>query len=434
LTYHPVVDRFPVVPALDPWSAALFVAVFVAAALLTARRAVYGVCALVISTPFAFYHDLAGTSVTLPKVALLGVLAGLTVYTGSLRLLRERPMPLLLGALAFYALATAVSAVDAAHRGPSARETFKVLEYGAVCAAAYLCYRLDPDAPVVVDTIAAVAAAVSLSALVQEFVGAPSGLYVGSAIVPRVAGVLEGPNQLAGYFEVALAALGAWAIGRRTLLVGSALFLAACADVLTFSRAGLFGLAIVAAIVLYFGRRAMLRALRPAFAGLVAGLAVVAGWAIYARTPGVLRVSLQGSAYAGGVGDRGELWRAAWRMFLAHPLLGVGAGNYQLDLPLYGVLGVRTHANSWFLQSLAEGGLLLFFATLLLVAAIVATFGRAVRGGSPWAIAALAAGVALSVHQIADYLVFYPKVGSAWWVLIGVAAAAIAHQRTLARA
>jgi hypothetical protein len=31
--------------------------------------------------------------------------------------------------------------------------------------------------------------------------------------------------------------------------------------------------------------------------------------------------------------------------------------------------------------------------------------------------------VALTLHQIADYLVFYPKVGGAWWLLLGVATA-----------
>jgi O-antigen ligase len=336
-------------------------------------------------------------------------------------------MPLLLGALGLYVAVTALTVVAAAHPAATLRETFKFAEYAALLAAAYLCYRLDPDGPLVAGAVATAAIAVALSALAQELTGAPSGLYVGNAIVPRIAGVLEGPNQLAGYFQVAIAALGAWAATRRDALVDVALVLATCADVLTFSRAGLLGLAVVGAVLAIVGRKAALRGLRPAYLGLAAGLGLVGWWSIYAHTANVLRVSLEESAYAGGVGNRGELWRAAWRMWRDRPLLGVGAGNYELDLPAYGAPGLRTHANSWFLQSLAEGGLALFIATVGLIAAILATFARRLRASSPWVVAAFAASVALTVHQIADYLVFYPKVGGPWWLLIGIAAATMAR-------
>lgn len=431
MIYHPVVDRFAIPIPLDPWSAALFVAAFVAAALLTARRPAYGLGALALTMPFALYRELYSTTITLPKVVLLGVLIGLTTYRGCAGRLRDRPMPVLLGALGFYLAIAALSFVDAAHRGATLRETFKVAEYAAVFIAAYLCYRLDSDDRAIAGAIAVAAIVVSLTALAQEIIGAPSGLYVGKAIVPRIAGVLEGPNQLAGYFQVAIAALGAWTLTRRSALLDVALALAACADVLTFSRAGLVGLVVVGAILLIAGGRTALRALQPAFVGLAAGLAVVGWWAFYAHTVNVLRVSLGESAYAGGVGDRGELWGAAWRMWLRHPLLGVGAGNYELELPEYGVFGVRTHANSWFLQSLAEGGIALFAATVALIVTIVATFARQFRdpAGSPWVLAAFAASVALALHQIADYLVFYPKVGGPWWLLVGIAAAAMAARR-----
>jgi hypothetical protein len=50
------------------------------------------------------------------------------------------------------------------------------------------------------------------------------------------------------------------------------------------------------------------------------------------------------------------------------------------------------------------------------------------RVQSPWVIAALAASVALALHQIVDDFVFYPKVGGAWFLLLGVAAAAFARE------
>ncbi|MBV8345777.1 MAG: O-antigen ligase family protein [Candidatus Eremiobacteraeota bacterium] len=429
MVYRPVVDQFVTPVPLDPPSAALFVAAFVAAALVTSRRAAYGLAALILATPFAFAHEVAGTSITLPKVVLLGVLLGLSTYSRAATALRERPAPLLLGALGLYCIATALTIADAAHRGPVVRETLKAVEYAGVFVAAFCCYRVDPeDAPLLTATAVA-AIVVAGTALAQEIAGAPSGLYIGAAIVPRIAGVLEGPNQLSAYCEIATASLGAWAVARPSAAVRTALFLIVWADVLSFSRAGLFGLAVVAAILAAVTGRAAWRALRPALYGLAAGALGSAWWAVYAHTPGVLRVSLQPSLYAGGVGNRSELWAAAWRMWREHPLLGVGAGNFELELPRYGVYGVRTHANSWYLQSLAEGGIVLLCATVALVAAILAALlGNGamarLRNGSPWVVAAVAATVALALHQFVDLLVFYPKVGGAWWLLVGIAAAA----------
>lgn len=428
MTYRPVVDQFVVPASLDPLWAVFFVAAFVAAAVATVRRPAYGLSALIVTTPIAFAHEIAGTTITLEKSVLLGVLLGVVAHRGSVKALQKRPAPLLLGALGVYFIASALTLLDAAHPGAAVRETLKVVLYAAVFAAAFCCYRFDPDDGLLVGAAAGATIVVACSALAQEIIGAPSGLYIGAAIVPRIAGVLEGPNQLSAYCEIAVATLGAWALVRRTALLDTALALIVFADVLTFSRAGLFGLAIVVAILAIAGGRAIWDALRPAALGFVAGLVGSAWWAIYAHTPGVLRLSLQPSLYAGGVGNRGEVWRAAWRMWLDRPILGVGAGNFELDLPRYGVFGVRTHANSWYLQSLAEGGIVLFGATIALLAAIAQSFrtefarlGRT----SPWIVAAVSASVALALHQVVDYLVFYPKVGGAWWLLLGIGAAAL---------
>jgi O-antigen ligase len=431
LTYRPVIDRFAAPVPIDPPSAAFFVAAFVVAAALTARRPSYGLCALVLTTPIAFAHEALATTITLPKAILLGILVGLSTYGGSSALLRKRPASLLLVALALLTVVTALTVIDAAHRGPVARETLKVVEYAVVFIAALLCYALDRNDAALVGATAIAAIVVALSALAQEAIGAPSGLYIGPVIIPRIAGLLAGPNQLSGYAEIAVATLGAWALVRRSALVNVALALIVFADILTFSRAGWLGLAIVGAVLVIAGRQSALRALAPALVGLAAGVAGGVFWAIYAHTPGVLRASLEGSLYAGGVGNRSELWHAASLMWIAHPLLGVGAGNFELALPAYGVLGVRTHANSWYLQSLAEGGVLLLLATIALLATVIAALAGArpiqrIRSASPWVVAALAATLALAVHQVVDYLVFYPKVGGAWWLLLGIATAALA--------
>ena len=127
--------------------------------------------------------------------------------------------------------------------------------------------------------------------------------------------------------------------------------------------------------------------------------------------------------YNGGLGTRADLWRAAFAMFRAHPLTGVGAGNYELLLGQYGLLGVRTHANSWYFQGMAEGGVVMLLAIAFVVVVTILTFARSRNG---FALAAFAASVGLCLHQIVDDLVFYPKVGAMWWLLLGVAAASMA--------
>jgi hypothetical protein len=45
---------------------------------------------------------------------------------------------------------------------------------------------------------------------------------------------------------------------------------------------------------------------------------------------------------------------------------------------------------------------------------------------SPFVAAALAASVALALHQLVDFLTFYPKVGAQWWIVLALGAAELA--------
>ena len=413
---------------LDPITATLFFAAFAFAAVLTVRRPAYGLCLLIAATPFELPREVFATTMTLPKAVLLGILLGLCSFPSCVARLRERPALLLVVLLAAYAAAVGFSIVHAEYRGPVVRETLKWVEYALTFAAAFLCRRLDDDDASLVATMSIVAILVAVTALAQIALGAPSGLHAGTAIVPRISGALEGPNQLAGYLAIMTAALGAWTlVGRRRLLDG-ALAVMACAGMLTFSRGWLLEVAVVAAIFILFAGPSAARALIAPAGGLAAGAAVIGWWAIQAHSLELLRFSSAGSAYAGGVGDRGALWRAALAMWRRHPIAGVGAGNFETMLPKYGIFGVRTHANSWYLSSLAEGGIVLLAATLALVLGTLKAFARGLRrtGETPWALASMAAASALAVHQVFDYLVFYPKVGGAWWLLAGLGAAALA--------
>jgi O-antigen ligase len=135
-----------------------------------------------------------------------------------------------------------------------------------------------------------------------------------------------------------------------------------------------------------------------------------------------LRGSDVDATLSGGVGDRTELWRAARLFFVRHPVLGIGAGNYQFELAQAGLPGVRTQANSWYLQAAAEGGIVLLAATLVWIASMVRALYGSVRT-SPWALAGLAATCAFILHGFVDDLVFYPKVAEAWIALVALGVA-----------
>jgi len=423
-----VADQIVRANPLDPLGAIVFVAIFVAAALLTARRPAYGVCGLIAAVPFALYRDLLGTTITTPKVVLVGVLIGLTAHADRLPSLRRVPVRTFLIAAACLIAATAISIVQADSRGDAVRETLKVIEYAAAFLAAYVCFTLDRDEHLVRIAIAATVSAVAIGALAQEFGGAPSGMYFNNVIIPRIAGALEGPNQLAGYLEVGIALLAAFACTRPHWTFSVALGLAALADVLTFSRSGLLGTAVALLVVSFVYRRKALQLIAPLLVATVVGAVATVGWAGMAHI-GALKLFRfptadigAGTSYAGGVGSRSQLWRAAFALWKERPIFGVGAGNFELDLPRVGLVGVKTHANSLYFQALVEGGIPLILATLYLVWTSIAGFVRR-ASASPFVCGALAASIALALHQTVDYLVFYPKVGEMWWIVLALGAA-----------
>lgn len=412
-------------PPLDTLGAMFYVAFFVAVTLLTMRRPSLGACVLVIVVPFALYQEVLGSTITLLKAALLGVLLGLFAHRDAFAPIAARAPWRLLTAGIFVLCAMLVSFVHAAHPQLVIHEALKVLEYLLIFCAVVAAYRLDPDRRALGTALVATSIAVSVLALAQEIVGSPSALLVNGHPLPRIAGPLEGPNQLAGYFDVAIPVALAFALQDRMRLARTALFFAIFADILTFSRGGLAGAAVGILTMAWILRGQLRGAFAPILSGIAAGVAVTFLWSIVAESVGIFRWWNWQSTYAGGVGTRQQLWHAAIALWKAHPIFGVGAGNFEVEIPLTGVRGVRTHANSLYLQALVEGGIPLIVATLWLVYASIATFVRE-RMESPLVAAAFAGSVALAVHQIVDFLTFYPKVGAEWWIVMALGAAELA--------
>lgn len=396
-----------------------YLIIMAAAFVLTRVRPIYGLSALVLATPFDLSAAIGPTTATIPKAVLLAVCAALA-SRGQLHMRELCRAPLFLAAVCIV-LATAATALGAIYHLAVLRETLKAVLYLLTLCVAYWCYRSDPDTALLRRAICAVTVVVATCAIAQEWTGAPSVFRAGQHLVPRIAGPLEGPNQLAGFFDITLSWLLAQTLFLNTTRKRAppfALALGYIALFLTFSRGGIVAVS-VTTLVLIAARRAWaapiaLVWLASSICGLLLDIALARG--------GAHLFSVTDTGDTGALGHRSELWRAAIFFWWHHPLLGIGAGNYEHELALAGYPKLRDHANSLYLQSLAEGGVVLFGAVVALFATITRTLRRSFAH-SPLAAGALAATLAFALHQSVDFLAFYPKVATLWWVILGVALA-----------
>ena len=434
MTVHPwtVTLRHEAHVPVDALSALVYLACAIAVALLTRRRPALGVAALLVLAPFDLARYVGPTTITTLKAGLVGLLLGLVLFARpEIAALRTFPVRAMLLAFGATLLAIALSATHAQHFGAVVREAFKDGEYLLLFLGAVAAYATDPDDRPFWRTLEAAVALVCLSALAEYVIGAHSGIVVHGRAFPRIAGALEGPNQLAGYLDVALPVLVARALVHRDRVLLLVIGLAAVTDVLTISRAGIVGAALGVVVVLLVLRPFSNHAWR--FAG-AAALLVALGIAVALRAgvPAGYFSLDQATSSSDHLANRGQLFRAAIALWRTSPAVGVGAGNYELDLDEVGLHGVRTHANSIYLQSLAEDGVVGLAATAALFAVTILTLARSgVR--RPLVVGALGATVALASHQVLDDLFFFPKVASAYWLVVGVAVAEVAARRLFER-
>jgi putative inorganic carbon (HCO3(-)) transporter len=252
----------------------------------------------------------------------------------------------------------------------------------------------------------------------------------------RARGTLEQPNPYGGFIgmglllavgltlytlEEALRERTLAAFGRLAGPVGLSALLAV-ALVMSWSRGAWLGVAVGAlAILLAWPRRWWVGA------GLVIGgaagmlLALQTGWlpasiadrltgfVDFTQTFDVRGADITPESYA--VLERLAHWQAAEEMARYHPWVGVGFGNYEPVYPGYALMSwpnALGHAHNYYLNLLAETGIVGLTAYLILWAAIIWLTWRVTRRtvGLPRGIALgmLGAWVHLSVHQLVDNL------------------------------
>ena len=403
--------------ALGPLHALFFVALAVAVGLLAYRRPALGVGALILCAPFAEARYFDGTSITVSKAALTGFVVALIVHRTSLRVLGEKPVRGLLLALAAILAAIALSALHAAHEDAVVREFLKWGEYLAVFAAVVVGFAYDPDDRPVWTALIAIGF-VEVAAAVHELLfGAASGVVIAGHNVPRVAGTLEGPNQFAGWLNLLLPVLFARMLTDRNPWLIVSVVLCAVTEAATISRSGIVAAVVGAVVVVIVTRPSRRVGLSFAAGAVVVGAClVVLGLSIGLEARFFSLAEVQEPDH---LGTRAILWAAALDLWRSSPLVGIGAGNFEFDLGMVGHPEIRTHANSLYLQALSEMGIVGLAATLFLIWTVIATFARSFSR-RPLLIGVFAANIALALHQVFDYMWFYPKVGVFWAILLAI--------------
>lgn len=277
-----------------------------------------------------------------------------------------------------------------------------------------------------------------IGAIAFAGVGTQAVTQGGEVISNRAKGTFADPNVLAFFLVVALAPAVALsnrgAIVRRVLMLSCAVAMV-LGLVFTLSRSGLIGAAVSLALLLTW---APFR--RYALAGLgILAVVVVLNFDAIQANPQVNVVKQRFSTLTSGqltrTNTRLEIWRKTPAMIADHPLLGVGAGNYENVSARYGLLDVGAlrydHAHNVFLTIGAELGLLGLALFLAFCWSVVRAGRRALAARDPrvhaMALALAAALAGLLVTSLAEYPPRTSSVMAAMMIEVG---ALLAYERS----
>jgi hypothetical protein len=130
--------------------------------------------------------------------------------------------------------------------------------------------------------------------------------------------------------------------------------------------------------------------------------------------------------------SRSSLWRAAWILWRAHPLLGIGPDNfrrsYEAVVPPPANRAryedERVHANSLYFETFADLGLVGLGVLAGLATALVLRTRAQSRAGCLVGVAAGVAAGTFFVHGLLDYFFEFTPLFGLFWLLLGLLAGA----------
>ena len=108
-------------------------------------------------------------------------------------------------------------------------------------------------------------------------------------------------------------------------------------------------------------------------------------------------------------------WQEAWSIIKAHPFVGVGLGNFNLQNSRY--------AHNSYLQIWAEMGICGLFSLIWMVLAVFKFCLKNLTQSiyKKQIIGLLAASMVFLVHNFLDFTFFLPEISLIWWLILGLA-------------
>lgn len=147
------------------------------------------------------------------------------------------------------------------------------------------------------------------------------------------------------------------------------------------------------------------------------------------------RVATLGDASFQSNSERMLMWQSAWAMFLDHPVLGVGAQNYEYQYQNYYISPLakergQMHAHSNVFQLLAEQGLVGFGSFCLLFGVILRRSWQGIRRNSFWGYMLFFITIGLLLQGLTEFNFGNAAVIRLYWLLAGIAVAGMHWERT----
>jgi O-antigen ligase len=411
------------------------------AAVLVVTRPEYGLAFAIALSPL-INLDVGGGSRPL-QILVPFMVFGVAVYaTLVLPGLRALPVRWLSLATALFVVAVIASAVQALEPSESLGKLFRVLTAGGLFFAVLEICRARRQ--LVIVTAGAVGALflAGTHGVFQHFLGL-SGAFsfvVDGSVVERVQGSFGHPNEFGGFVAVLIPVAGAMLATRRlptALRAFAALSLLVGVPALTYSYArGAIGALVVGVLV-------WVAIVRSRFA-LPLAAAIAAAAVFFA--PSALKERFDTSRGT-DLALRSDIWGAAVDIYSERPVLGVGPNNFatayaalpstladasQRRLLHQEAVLVPPYAESLYLNTLAEEGLVGLAALLLLgVSAVVVGYrGARIRDpvGRTISLGIGAGFITLAVHGIVQYTLL-TEVAIPLFALLAVVARFVALDR-----
>ncbi len=357
--------------------------VLLVVAALTLRHPILGLCLLTFSVPWGggFPVPLGGAPVTSTEV-VIAALAFAWLMSGIVN--RQVPLGTRLWTpyLVIFLVAILLSVTQATDQHASVREILKWLEMGIVYLAATWFIRSRGDIRVLVASLVLSGVSQAMLGYIQfVFHLGPAAFIIRGGYL-RAYGTFDQPNPFAGYLNMifplalSMAILGAKR-AERPMYALAALLMAGA--ILVSESRGAFLAGVVANSIVLGCLSWRYRLV--AWTGVVVGF--VGGWlASFGLVPTGPFQRLLDAVGLGGVSfgnvtnanfsavERAAHWLAGVRMFAAHPLLGVGIGNYADAYPAYhprGWYDPLQHAHNYYINIAAEAGIVGLLAYVLLM-------------------------------------------------------------------